>query len=128
MIGRWATERGRSFEVETLPSIAEPAPPRRERRAQHRFTKFPGIWEEELGKAHVSGSTYAVAGVLLYEAWRLKSNGQQPTVKLTSTLLKRVCVGRDGKATALLKLSELRLVGVEQLPGRSPLVTVYFLD
>jgi hypothetical protein len=88
----------------------------------------PGTWEEELGKAHVSGSTYAVAIVLLYEAWRLKSNGQQPTVKLTSTLLKRVGVGRDGKAAALLNLTELRLVGVEQLPGRSPLVTVYFLD
>jgi hypothetical protein len=128
MTRRWVTARGRSFEVETLPSIAEPAPPRRKRRAQHRFTIVPATWEEVLGKARVSGSTYAVANVLLYEAWRLKSNGQQPTVKLTSTLLKRVGVGRDGKAAALLKLTELRLVGVEQLPGRSPLVTVYFLD
>jgi hypothetical protein len=45
----------------------------------------------------------------------------------SSTLLERVSIGRDGKAAALLKLTELRLVGVEQLPGRSPLVTVYFL-
>ena len=128
MIRRWATSRGRRFEVETLPSIAEPAPPRRKRRAQHRFTMVPGTWEEVLGKARVSGSTYAVALVLLFEAWRLKSNGQEPIVKLTGAMLKPVGVGRDGKGAALLALTELRLMGVERPPGCNPRVTVYFLD
>jgi hypothetical protein len=86
------------------------------------------MWEGVLGKAHVSGSTYAVAIVLLYEAWKLKANGHQPIVKLTGTMLKPVGVGRQGKGAALQKLSELRLVGVEQALGRNPLVTVYFLD
>jgi hypothetical protein len=64
---------------------------------------------------------------LLYEAWKLKANGHQPIVKLTSTMLKPVVVGPDGKGAALLKLTELRLVSVEQSPGCNPLVTVYFL-
>ena len=117
MTTRWVTAHGRRFEIETL-NPSSPAPIRK-RRAQHRFTKIPGIWEEVLGKAHVSGSTYAVAIVLLYEAWKLKSNGQQPIVKLTGSMLKRLGIGRDGKAAALLKLSELRLVGVEQVSGRN---------
>jgi hypothetical protein len=86
------------------------------------------MWETELGKAHASGSTYAVAIVLLYEAWRLKANARQPIVKLTGAMLKPVDVGPQGKRAALQKLSELRLVGVEQVLGRNPVVTVYFLD
>ena len=89
------------------PLIAEPAPPRRKRRAQHRFTMVPGTWEEVLGKARVSGSTYAVALALLYESWRLKSNDQEPIVKLTGAMLKPVGVGRDRKGAALLALIEL---------------------
>jgi hypothetical protein len=120
------TRHGRTFEVETLNSSVAPAPKRA--RGHNRFTKFPGIWEEVLGKAHASGSTYAVAIVLLYEGWKLKSTGREPIVKLTNDTLKPAHVGEKGKRAALKKLIELRLVGVEQLPGRSPLVTVYFLD
>jgi hypothetical protein len=127
MTRRWATAHGRRFEVGTLDSIVAPAPVRK-RRKHGRFTMFPSTWEEVLGKAHVGGSTYAVAVVLLYEAWKLKSKGQEPVVKLTSALLKRVDVGPDAKGTALLNLTKLRLVGVEQSPGCNPLVTVYFLD
>jgi len=89
------------------PLIAEPAPPRRKRRAQHRFTMVPGTWEEVLGKARVSGSTYAVALALLYESWRLKSNDQEPIVKLTGLRRKRflgdipVMVRRRRPAAAL---------------------------
>ena len=126
MTRRWATAHGRRFEVETLDSVVVRAP--RKRRKHGQFTKIPIAWEEVLGKAHVSGGTYAVAIVLLYEAWKLKINGQQPIVRLTTTMLKRVDVGRDGKGAALLKLTELRLVSVEQSPGCNPLVTVYFLD
>ena len=125
MTSRWATAHGRRFEVETLGVAPAPA---RKRRKHGAFTMVPSSWEEVLGKAHVSGSTYAVAIVLLYEAWKLKANGHQPVVKLTTTLLKRVGVGPDGKGAALLKLTELRLVSVEQSPGCNPLGTVYFLD
>jgi hypothetical protein len=127
MTKQWATAHGRTFEVGTLNSSVAPAPTRK-RRKHGSFTKVPWVWETELGKAHVSGSTYAVAIVLLYEAWKLKANGHQPIVKLTSTMLKPVVVGPDGKGAALLKLTELRLVSVEQSPGCNPLVTVYFLD
>jgi hypothetical protein len=128
MTRRWANAHGRRFEVETLDSVVTPAPAPKRKRKHGPFTKVPTAWEEELGKAHVSGGTYAVAIVLLYEAWWLVSRGQPPVVKLTTTMLKRVRVGRDGKGAALLKLAELRLVSVEQSPGRNPLVTVYFLD
>ena len=128
MTRRWATAHGRRFEVETLDSIVAPVPVPKRARGHKRFTKIPGTWEEILGKAHASGGTYAVAIVLLYEAWKLKSSGHEPTVKLTNVMLKRANVAAKGKRAALRKLIELRLVGVESLPGRSPLVTVYFLD
>ena len=126
MTRQWVTRHGRTFEVETLNSSVAPAPSKRRKHGP--FTMIPIAWEEVLGKAHASGSTYAVAIVLLYEAYMLKINGQEPTVKLTNNMLKRVHVGEKGKRAALKKLIELQLVGVEQLPGRSPLVTVYFLD
>lgn len=97
-------------------------------KSQKRFTKVPGIWEETLAKARVGGSTYAVAYVLLYEAWKLTSNGREPIVKLTSVMLSRVHVKEHAKRIALRNLRQLGLVGVEQQPGRSPLVTVHFLD
>ena len=75
-------------------------------RSQKRFTKFPGVWEEVLGRARVSGSAYAVAIVLLHEAWRLVSNGYRPDVKL----------------------SNLGLVGVQWRSNRNPIVSVHFLD
>ena len=78
-----------------------------------RLTPYPRKPHERLH------SVWHSAIVLLYEAWKLKSNGQQPIVKLTGSMLKRVGIGRDGKAAALLKLSELRLVGVEQVSGRN---------
>jgi len=127
MTSRWTTAHGRRFEVETLDIGVAPAP-KFKRRKHGPFTKFPSVWEEVLGKAHTSGSTYAVAIVLLYEAWKKKSNGQKPIVKLTSELLKRVHVGEDGKRAAVRKLEELKLVGLEQRSGCNPVVTVYFLD
>src|SRR5689334_20547259 len=123
MTTEWVTRRGRTFEVETLNAGAL-APKRRYKR----FTKFPELWELELGKAHVSGSTYAVAHVLVYEAWSLASRGYKPTVKLTDAMLKRVHVGRRGKRAALANLERLKLVDVERRANRNPLVTVHFFD
>ena len=115
--------RGRIIEVETL----NPAPPAR-KRPKKRFTQIPGVWEELLGKKHASGSTYAVAIVLLYEAWRLANRGYKPIVKLTDVMLKRVHVRRRGKRNALRKLEQLGLVAVEWRANRNPLVTVCFFD
>jgi hypothetical protein len=97
-------------------------------RSQKRFTKIPGTWEETLAKARVSGATYAVAIVLLHEAWKLASNGYRPDVKVTNVMLKRVHVTRKGKRAALLKLSGLGLVGVQWRGQRSPIVMVHFFD
>jgi hypothetical protein len=72
-------------------------------RRWRRFTKVPGTWEEVLGKDGASGCAYAVAIVLLHEAWRLVSRGHKPVVKLTNGKLKRVGVGERGKRSALLR-------------------------
>ena len=96
--------------------------------SKKRFTKFPGIWEEVLAKARVSGSTYAVAVVLLHEAWKLASNGYRPDIKVSNVMLKRVHVGRKGKRAALLKLSSLGLVDVQWRGNRNPIVAVRFFD
>jgi hypothetical protein len=95
-------------------------------RSEKRFTKFPG--EQTLAKSRASGSTYAIAIVLLYEAWRLVSQGYRPIVKLTNVMLAGRCIGRKGKKAALLKLSKLGLVTVEERSRKSPLVTVRHLD
>jgi hypothetical protein len=118
----WA--EGRLIEVETL-DVGTAAP---HKRWKKRFTQFPGAWEEVLGKARASGSTYAVAIVLVYEAWRLSSRGHKPVVKLTDVMLKRVHVGERGKRVALRRLEQLRLVGVERRANRNPIVTVYFFE
>jgi hypothetical protein len=97
-------------------------------RSTKRFTKIPGLWEETLAKARVSGATYAVAIVLLHEAWKLASNGYKPDVKVTNVMLKRVHVGRKGKRAALRKLSGCGLVGVQRPNDKNPIVTVHFLD
>jgi hypothetical protein len=116
---RTITAHGRTFEVKTLDTGAEPA-----KRFRKRFTKVPGVWEEVLSKARVSSSTIWVAHTLLYEAWRARKS----TVTLTSKMLKRVHVGRDGKYKALRKLAELHLITVKQANGRNPIVTAHFTD
>lgn len=123
---RTVTAHGRTFEAETLDTGAAPA--RKPRGARRRFTQVPQLWEETLGKAHVSGSTYAVALVLIFEATMLKFYGREPIVTLTDARLRSVGVGSRGKKNAVLKLSALKLVDFTQLPGRNPIVTVYFLD
>jgi hypothetical protein len=112
------------------PTLAAPAPKpkRKATKWERRFTMFPAAWEELLGKAHASGSTYAVAIVLLYEARLLTGRGYSPTVKLTNVMLKRVSVGRKGKKAALAKLGGLGLVSVEDRGRRNPIVTVHFFE
>jgi hypothetical protein len=126
MTRRWVEAHGKVIEIETLD--VGPQAPAPKRRGHRRFTQFPGIWEEVLGKARVSGSTYAVAIVLVYEAWRLASRGYKPVVKLTDVMLKRVHVGERGKRAALRRLEHLGLVGVERRVNRNPLVTVCFFE
>jgi hypothetical protein len=118
----WA--HGNLIEVETLDTGAAP----KHVRSRKRHTKFPGIWEDVLAKAHVSAATYTVAIVLLYEAWRLASRGYKPIVKVSDVMMKRVHVGRRGKRNALRKLGQLRLVEIEWRGNRNPLATVCFLD
>jgi hypothetical protein len=117
---RTATAHGRTFEVEELDTGIAP----RAKRFKKRFTKFPGVWEEVLSKARASSSTIWVAHTLLYEVWRTGKT----TVTLTSTMLRRVHVGRDGKREALRKLAELHLITAKLVNGRNPVVTVHFID
>ena len=119
----WA--HGKLIEVE---QDFGPAPVQKHARSRKRHTKFPGVWEDVLAKARVSGATYTVAIVLLYEAWRLASRGYKPIVKVSDVMMKRVRVGERGKRNALRKLEHLRLVEVEWRANRNPLVTVCFFE
>jgi hypothetical protein len=120
---RTITRRGKRIKVETLDTGPD-VQSRRRPRIRKRFTQFPGTWEEVLSKARVSNSTIWVAHVLIYEAWR----SGKSTVKLTSELLRRVHVGRDGKREALRKLAELHLITTSGANGRNPIVMVHFAD
>jgi hypothetical protein len=120
---RIVTRRGKHIKVQTLDTGPD-VPARRKPHIHKRFTQFPGIWEEVLSKARVSNSTIWVAHVLIYEAWR----SGKSTVKLSSELLRRVHVGRDGKREALRKLAELHLITTSGANGRNPIVTVHFAD
>ena len=113
------------IEVREL-DVGAPAP--KDARSRKRYTKFPGIWEDVMAKARVSGAAYTVAIVLLYEAWRLASRGYKPIVKVSDVMMKRVHIGRRGKRNALRKLEQLRLVEVEWRENRNPLVTVCFFE
>lgn len=96
-------------------------------RSQRQFTKFPYRWEETLAKARVSGATWVVAHVLLYEAWRLITRGDKPVVKLADIWLKPLRVKAKGKRNALQKLEELNLVAVERRSNKNPTVMVHHL-
>jgi len=89
-----------------------------------RFTKFPLIWEEQLREINAGKETYRVALHLLREAWRTGNR----TVKLANEALARKGVGRMGKVRALQQLRKAGLIGVEDRPRKSPIVTVRFLD
>jgi len=88
------------------------------------FIKMPVVWEETLGGAGASGSTYRVALLLLYMAWKSGTC----VVKLTNVALAKKGVGRKGKAAALLVLRKVGLVTVEERPRKSPIVTLRFID
>jgi hypothetical protein len=120
----WAD--GKLIEVETL-DIGLTSAPKRARNPR-RYTQFPWIWTEVLSEARASGTTFAVATVLLYEAWKKVSRGYKPVVKLTDVMLKKVHVGEKGKRAALLKLEQLKLVGVARRANKNPNVTVYFFE
>jgi hypothetical protein len=126
MSEQWVEAHGRRFKVETL-HVDLPTPTKK-RRPEAVFTKFPRIWEEILGKERASGTTYAVAIILLHEAWRQVNCGHKPTFKLTSALLKRGRVGDRGKRTALARLEQFALISVDRKSHRNPIVTVYFFQ
>jgi hypothetical protein len=93
---------------------------------QRFFIKFPCIWQEQLAAIQASASTYRVALHLLDKARR--SAVRPLSVTLANTGLRAAGVGRRGKAVALRELCKAGLIGVEQRPSRSPVVTLRFLD
>jgi hypothetical protein len=87
-----------------------------------KFVKVPLLWATELARIGASGSTYAVALELLYEArW-----GKY--VKLTTARMEKRGVSRHSKWRALNALSRTGLVHVEERKNKNPIVTVRFLD
>jgi hypothetical protein len=110
------------LDADNIPS--GPQPLKKPRSSKAPFIKLPVIWEETLAAARASGSTYRVALVLLYIAWKSGTC----VVKLTNVALAKKGVGRKGKAAALLVLRKVGLVTVEERPRKSPIVTLRFID
>ena len=92
--------------------------------APHKFVKVPWLWVECLAKAGAGADAWPVSYFLLYEAWRTQSR----VVKLTNAALAQLGVRRQGKSRALQQLRGAGLVAVEERRGRSPLVTVRFVE
>ena len=82
------------------------------------------LWVDCLAKAGAGADAWAVSLFLLYETWRTKTR----VVKLTNAALAQLGVGRQGKSRALQQLRGAGLVAVEERRGRSPLVTVRFVE
>jgi hypothetical protein len=101
-----------------------PLPSKKQSISKARFIKLPVIWEETLAGVRASGSTYRVALLLLYMAWKSSTC----VVKLTNVALAKKGVGRKGKAAALRVLRKIGLVTVEERPRKSPIVTLRFVD
>ena len=97
---------------------------KRAKPAPRRFVQVPWLWVECLAKVGAGRSAFLVAHFLLYEAWRTKAR----VVKLTNAALAELGVGRQGKARALQQLRKAGLIAVEDRRGKSPLVTVRFVE
>jgi hypothetical protein len=106
------------LDLDNIPS--GPPPSKKQSSSKAPFIKLPLIWEETLAGARASGSTYRVALLLLYMAWKSDTY----VVKLTNVALAKKGVGRKGKAAALLVLRKVGLVTVEERPRKSPIVTL----
>jgi hypothetical protein len=105
--------------------ILNAAPPKLSKKPfKARFTKFPDLWAKQLATVDAGKHTYRVALHLLHEAWRTGSR----TIKLANEVLERKGVDRKRKSVALQQLREAGLIGVEERPKKSPIVTVWFLD
>jgi len=89
-------------------------------RSPRRFIKGPIPLGWISGAAHLPGKTLHVALALQYLAGLTKSN----TVKLPAKTLEVMGVARGAKADALARLQQARLISIDQLPGRAPVVTL----
>ena len=110
--------------LQQLPKGETTLQKKRAKPAPKRFVQVPWLWVECLAKIKASRCAFLVAHFLLYEAWRTKAR----VVKLTNAALAELGVGRYGKAGALQQLRKAGLIAVEDRPGKSPLVTVRFVD
>ena len=97
---------------------------KRAKPAPNKFVRMPWLWVDCLAKAGAGADAWAVSLFLVYEAWRTKTR----VVKLTNAALAQLGVGRQGKSRALQQLRGAGLVAVEERRGRSPLVTVRFVE
>ena len=97
---------------------------KRAKPAPNKFVRMPWLWVDCLAKAGAGADAWAVSLFLLYETWRTKTR----VVKLTNAALAQLRVRRQGKSRALQQLRGAGLVAVEERRGRSPLVTVRFVE
>jgi hypothetical protein len=92
------------------------AKPRRKlKKWQRRYVQVPWSWVERLQSAK-RVSTYRLALLLLYEAWK---NGDKP-LALSNVLAAEVGLSRQAKWLGLRELEKVGLVRIERHKGRAP--------
>jgi hypothetical protein len=93
--------------------------PTKSKKWQRRFIQVPWAWIERLQSTQ-RASTYRLAMLLLYAAWR--SGGR--AVVLSNVLFEAEGLSARSKWRALAELEGLGLVQVERHAGRSPRVVL----
>jgi hypothetical protein len=103
-----------------VPQVSLRSTPPRLAKRSGKHVQVPLWMSDRLTKAGVSGSTWAVLHVLLFESWRTESK----TIKLPNQFAETLGIARDTKLHGLRELERLSVVKVDWRGKKSPLVTV----
>jgi hypothetical protein len=90
-------------------------PRRKSKKWQRHYVQVPWSWVERLQSAKRI-STYRLALLLLYEAWK---NGGKP-LALSNVLAAEAGLSRQTKWLGLVELEKFGLVRIERRQGRAP--------
>jgi hypothetical protein len=91
------------------------AKPRKLKKWQRHYVQVPWSWVERLQSAK-RVSTYRLALLLLYEAWK---NGGKP-LALSNVLAAEVGLSRQTKWLGAVELERIGLIRIERRKGRAP--------
>jgi hypothetical protein len=100
-------------------TFSAPPVPTKVRKRREQFVKLPMRWVEKLGeKPLATGATHQVACYLCHLDW--KHHGKP--FKLPNGMLKYDGISRQSKWRALTDLERRKLIVVERVPRKSPII------